>query len=84
MKPAALTAVVVGSIALTYTLLWSLNYRNWTARSLRWFYRTAGSFLWPGGDESSYVFFMRHLGWFGVAISLAMVATGLHALVAGS
>ncbi len=73
--------VLGGLLAGTYTCLWAIDYRGATSGVAKVFYRRAGSLLWPLGEESGYVSFLRFLGWVGLAVSMGLVALGTRSLI---
>lgn len=78
---AASTALIIGAVGAVWSLAWVFNWRDWPSHVLRWFYRTAGTFLWPWGDEDSYVTFMRTSAWLAVVGFAALFALGVSLLV---
>ena len=70
------TLVVVGGIGALYSLAWALDFRGWATSQLMFFYRHWGTWLWPSGNERSYIAFNRFAGWFGVAIFTVLVIAG--------
>jgi hypothetical protein len=71
------TAVAVGLLTLSASLLWVLDFRGMTTRVLRLFYRRLGPLLWPSGSEESYVDFMRYCGLFGLVVAALLVFVGI-------
>jgi hypothetical protein len=71
------TLLVLGGLGTLYSLAWALDFRGWTTSHLMFFYRNWGRWLWPGGNEKSYVAFNRFGGWLGVAIFAVLLVTGI-------
>jgi hypothetical protein len=71
------TLVVVGGIGALYCLAFALDFRGLASSQLMFFWRNWGRWLWPWGDERSYVTFNRLGGWFGLAVFTVFVVAGI-------
>jgi hypothetical protein len=57
------------------------DFRGWTSWLQRHVYRLAGGWLWPCGDEHSYLLFSRVVAGVVLAGSLALLGIGIATLV---
>jgi len=78
MSPGSrLTLLAISSLGALYCLAFALDFRGWASSQLMFFYRNWGTWLWPWGDERSYVTFNRLGGWFGLAVFALLLVVGI-------